>query len=132
MKMELQEPTIYEDKVAKEIVDAAYNVHRNLGPGLLESIYELCLLHELKKRQLTVESQKKIPILYDGVILDTELRLDMLVGDAVVVELKAVEAMLPVYEAQLLTYLKLTGKRLGLLINFNVPLIKNGIKRRIL
>lgn len=130
--MEFQEVSREVDAIAKEIVDAAFNVHRNLGPGLLESVYEICLMHELNKRNLDVEKQKRIPVLYDGVRLDTDLRLDMLVENKVVVELKAVETMLPVYEAQLLTYLKLTGKRLGLLINFNVPLIKYGIKRRIL
>src|SRR5439155_23054915 len=103
--------------------------HRALGPGLLESVYELCLVHELTKRGLKVERQVSLPVVYDSIRLDAGLRLDIVVEDSVVVELKAVESMLPVHTAQLLTYLKLTGHRLGLLINFNVPLIKDGIHR---
>jgi GxxExxY protein len=120
------------DAVAQKIVDAAYTVHKALGPGLLESVYETCLVHELKKRGLAVQQQVVLPVYYDGIRLDAGLRLDVLVNEAVVVELKAVEYLLPVHEAQLLTYLKLTGYRLGLLINFNVPLIKQGIKRKAL
>lgn len=115
--------------VAQQIVAAAFAVHSALGPGLLESVYEICLTHELVKRGLTVERQTTLPVVYDGLRLDAGLRLDLVVGDCVIVELKAVEAVLPVHKAQLLTYLKLTGHRLGLLINFNVPLIKNGIQR---
>ena len=117
------------DEVAKEIVDSAFKVHRELGPGLLESVYEVCLAHELAKRGLDVRRQVKFPVLYDGERLDAGLRLDLLVEDRVIVEIKAVESHKPLFEAQVLTYLKLTQKRLGLLINFNVPLIKNGIKR---
>jgi GxxExxY protein len=120
------------DLLAKTVVDAAFKVHSALGPGLMESVYEICLAHELKKRGLKFQTQAAFPVVYDGVRLDTGLRLDVLVEDQLVVELKAVETMLPVFEAQLLTYLKLTGKRLGLLINFNVPKIKEGIKRIIL
>ncbi|HZU52514.1 MAG TPA: GxxExxY protein [Holophagaceae bacterium] len=115
-----------------EIVDAAFKVHSSLGPGLLESVYEVCLVHELEKRGLDVVRQIKVPIEYDGRRLDSGLRLDLLVADAVVVELKAVEQVLPVHKAQLLSYLRLTGKPVGLLINFHVPLIKDGIQRMVL
>jgi GxxExxY protein len=118
--------------VAREVVDAALVVHRKLGPGLMERVYEQCLLHELMKRRLHVERQLEIPISYDGMQLDMGLRLDLLVSRCLIVELKSVEDVLPIHKAQLLTYLKLTGYRLGLLINFNVPLLKNGIKRVIL
>lgn len=111
------------------MVDAAFAVHKTLGPGLLESVYEVCLAHELEKRRLTVVRQVTVPVLYDGVRLEAGLRLDLVVEDCVVVELKAVEALLPVHTAQVLTYLKLSGHRLALLINFNVPLIRDGIKR---
>ncbi len=117
------------DDVARVVVDAAFKVHTTLGPGLLENVYEVCLDHELSKRGLKTERQVSLPVIYDGENLDAGLRLDLLVEDCLVVELKAVEAMLPVHKAQLLTYLKLTSHRLGLLINFNVPLIKDGIKR---
>lgn len=120
------------NRVAKHVVDAAYAVHSKLGPGLLESVYEVCLAHELRKRGLTVESQLALPIDYDGIRLEAALRLDVLVERSVVVELKAAEALLPVHTAQVLTYLKLTGHRLGLLINFNVPLIRDGINRIVL
>jgi GxxExxY protein len=117
------------DRVARDIVDSAFAVHKALGPGLLESVYEACLAHEPKKRDLKVERQVTLPVVYDNLRLDAGLRLDLVVNDCVIVELKAVEKMNPLFEAQLPTYLKLTGKRLGLLINFNVPLIKQGIKR---
>jgi len=117
------------DQIAKIIVDAAFRVHTALGPGLLESVYEQCLCHELRKRKVHFQSQVNLPIAYDDIRIDSGLRLDLLVDDQVVVELKAVERLLPLFEAQLLTYLKLSGKRLGLLINFNVPVIRNGIRR---
>src|SRR5437867_12184284 len=117
------------DEIAKAVVDAAYAVHRALGPGLLESVYEICLVHELAKRGLNVDRQVSLPVVYDTVRLDAGLRLDLVVEQQSVIELKAVEALLPVHEAQLLTFLKLSGRRLGLLINFNVPLIKQGIRR---
>ncbi|MDZ7661921.1 GxxExxY protein [Thiohalophilus sp.] len=120
------------DKIAKEVVDSAFHVHKSLGPGLLESVYEACMLHELQKRGMKVESQKTISVIYDGLKIDAGLRLDLLVEDEVVVELKSVETILPVHDSQLLSYLKLANKRLGLLINFNVPVIKDGIRRRIL
>ena len=120
------------DRIAKEVVDAAFKVHSTLGPGLLESIYEICLAHELSKRRLKFQTQVAFPIVYDGVHLDAGLRIDLLVENQLIVELKAVETMLPVFEAQVLTYLKLTMMRLGLLINFNVPKIKDGIRRIVL
>lgn len=120
------------NRVAKQVVDAAFTVHSRLGAGLLESVYEACLIHELKKRRLNVLSQVEIPVLYDNIRLEVGFRIDLLVEQQVIVELKAVEAVAPVHKAQLLTYLKLSGHRLGLLINFNVPLIKDGIQRLVL
>jgi GxxExxY protein len=117
------------DRIGKAVVDSAFRVHAELGPGLLESIYEACLAHEIAKRDLSVKRQTALPIVYDGMSFDGGLRLDLLVGDAVVVEVKSVERMLPVFEAQILSYLKLAKLRLGYLINFNVPLIRDGIKR---
>ena len=117
------------EAVAAAIVDAALQVHRALGPGLLESFYETCLCHELAKRGIAFERQRSWPIIYDSIRLHAGLRIDLLVAGKVIVELKAVEQTIPLFEAKLLTYLKLTGLRVGLLINFNVALIKNGIKR---
>ncbi|HEV8002073.1 MAG TPA: GxxExxY protein [Planctomycetaceae bacterium] len=117
------------EDVARQIVDGALSVHRALGPGLLESVYEVCLCHELHLRGIAFQSQLPLPVVYKGMRLETEVRIDLMVEDCVLVELKCVETMSPIFDAQLLTYLKLTGKRLGLLINFNVPLLKNGIKR---
>ena len=107
------------DGVATEIVDSAYKVHAALGPGLLESVYEECLAHELKQRGLSVRRQVPVPVVYDELRLNTGFRLDLLVANLVIVEVKAVEKLIPLFEAQLLTYLKLADKRLGLLINFN-------------
>ena len=121
-----------EERIGKEIVDCAYKVHYNLGPGLLEKIYETCFCHELSKKGLKFLSQVSVPVKYDGLIFNEGFRIDVLIEDKVICELKAVNEMNPVYETQVLTYLKLTNKRLGFLINFNVPLIKNGIKRFIL
>jgi GxxExxY protein len=120
------------EAVAKVVVDAAFKVHRILGPGLLESVYVTCLAHELKTRGLKVATGVKVPIVYEGATLDADLRLDLLVEDLVIVEAKSVEKMIPVFEAQSLTYLKLLRLRLCLLINFNVVLFKDGIKRIIL
>lgn len=117
------------ERAARVTVDAAIKVHRVLGPGLVEAVYEVCLAHELRRRGLSVETQVPFPVVYEDIRLDAGLRLDMLVEGRLIVELKAVEKMNPIFEAQLLTYLKLTGKRLGLLINFNVPLVKDGIRR---
>ncbi|HYG88684.1 MAG TPA: GxxExxY protein [Azospirillum sp.] len=120
------------NRITGTIIDCAYAIHSTLGPGLLESVYEACLAHELGKRGLAAKRQIIIPIVYDGLEFDEGFRIDLLVGDAVVVELKAVERLLPVHEAQLLTYLKLTRRRVGLLINFNTPRIKEGIRRFVL
>ena len=120
------------DVVAKAVVDAAFKVHSTLGPGLLETVYEACLVHELHRRGLRVETQVALPIEYDGFKLDAALRLDLLVEDQLIVELKAVESLLPIHTAQMMTYLKLSQRRLGLLINFYVPRIKDGIRRIIL
>lgn len=117
------------NETSGEIVDAAMKVHSVLGPGLLESAYEACLKHELLKRGLTVASQVMLPVQYDGVAIDAGYRIDLLVEAAVVIELKAVEKVVPIHEAQLLTYLKLSGNKLGLLLNFNVLHMKDGIKR---
>jgi GxxExxY protein len=117
------------DEIASEIVDAAFGVHAALGPGLLESVYEIRVLHELNKRGLKAERQVSLPVVYDNLRLDAGLRLDLVGEHRVVVELKAVEALLPVHKAQVLTYLKLSGHRLGLLVNLNSALIKHGIQR---
>jgi GxxExxY protein len=130
--MEFKPVSEKEDKVAKQIVDAAYAVHKNLGPGLLENIYEVCFCHELSKHGIKYQRQVAIPLIYDGIKFDEGLRLDVLVEDLVICELKAVDVILPVYRAQLISYLKLTNRRLGFLINFHVPLIKDGIQRLIL
>jgi len=119
------------EKVAKVTLDAAYKVHSQLGPGLLESVYETCLAHELKQAGLDVQTQIALPVLYDGIKIDTAYRIDMIVENCVVVEIKAVDQMSPLFQAQLLTYLKLSGYRLGYLINFNVPRLRNGIQRLI-
>ena len=117
------------DITARAIVDSAFAVHSTLGPGLLESVYEQCLVQELQARALRVARQIALPIQYRDLRIDGGLRMDVVVNDLVVVEIKAIERLLPIHEAQLLTYLRLSNKRLGLLINFNVPLIKDGIRR---
>ncbi|AFH50117.1 Hypothetical protein IALB_2414 [Ignavibacterium album JCM 16511] len=119
------------ERIAKLIVESAYAVHKNLGPGLLEKIYEICFCHELNKRGLKYKRQIDIPIVYDNLTFDEGLRLDVLVEDKIICEIKAVDLVNPVWEAQILSHLKLTGKRLGFLINFNVVNIGNGIKRYI-
>jgi len=118
-----------EESIGKAVVEAVYAVHSALGPSLLENVYEVCFCHELGKRRLAFQRQVKVPIIYDGLKFDEGLRLDVLIEDSVICELKAAERYNHVFLAQILTQLKLTGKRLGYLINFNVPLIKNGIKR---
>ena len=120
------------DKITHEILDSAYKVHSALGPGFLESAYKTCLVYELKKKGFKVEVEKPIPLVYEEIKLDCGYRLDILVEDAVIVELKSVECFTEVHTAQVLTYLKLTNKHLGLLINFNTKSLKNGIKRLIL
>jgi GxxExxY protein len=118
-----------EETIGKQVVNAAFKVHKALGPGLLEKVYEVCLSHELRKEGLKVDRQLDIPIVYDGIIFDEGLRLDLLVENKIIIELKAVDIINPVWEAQIISHLMLTGKRLGFLINFNVPLIKDGIRR---
>ena len=118
--------------LSASIVGAALKVHKALGPGLLESVYERCLCHELTCRGVPFQSQVALPVLYEGIRIDSGLRIDMIVGGRIIVELKAAEIMHPVYTAQILTYLKLTGLRLGMLVNFNVPMIRDGIRRIIL
>ena len=113
------------------VIGAAMDVHRELGPGLLESVYEACLIHELRLRNIKCESQINIPIIYKGQEIAKDFRIDVLVEDKIIIELKSVEKLLPIHEVQLVTYLKLSNKKLGLLINFNVPVLKDGIKRRI-
>jgi GxxExxY protein len=117
------------ENIGKVIVNAAYKIHKELGPGLLEKVYEICLAYEVSKEGIEVLRQLDIPIVYDGITFSEGLRLDLLVGGEVIVEVKAIDLVNPVWEAQILSHLKLTGKQLGFLINFNVPLIKNGIKR---
>jgi len=118
-----------EEDIARKIVDAAYSVHKNLGPGLLEKVYEVCFCHELSKRGLKYQRQVDIPIEYDGLIFEEGLRADVFVEELVICELKAVDVVNLVWEAQIISHLKLIKKRLGFLINFNVPIIKKGIKR---
>ena len=118
-----------ENEIASHIVDAAYKIHTRFGPGLLESVYEALLTHELKKCGLRVETQKPIPVIYEDIRLEIGFRADLVVEDKVIVEIKSVETIAPVHKKQLLTYLRLTDKRLGLLINFGENLIKDGITR---
>jgi GxxExxY protein len=118
-----------EEFIGKMIVDAAYKLHLALGPGLLEKVYEICFFHELKKKGISLQRQVDIPIIYDGIEFSEGLRLDVLADNLVICELKAVDMVNPVWQAQILSHLKLTGKHLGYLINFNFPLIKDGIKR---
>ena len=112
-----------------QILDAAYQVHSEMGPGLLESVYQYCLADELRSRNICIEEQSPVPLCYKGKNLNKDFRIDILVEREIIIEIKAVEFILPVHEAQIISYLKLTNKKLGILINFNVPLIKNGFKR---
>jgi len=121
-----------EEWIAKQIVDIAINIHKQLGPGLLESVYAKCFYYELSKREIIFEREKQVPIIYNDLIIDDGLRLDCLVDNLVIIEFKAQENYHPVWEAQLMSYLKLTNKRLGFLLNFHVPLMKDGIKRIIM
>jgi GxxExxY protein len=131
--VEISQPSerVERDPRTEPVIGAAIEVHKQLGPGLLESTYEECLCHELHLRGIQFQRQLDLPVLYKGLKLDCGYRLDLLVEDTVVVELKALEQILPVHEAQLLTYLRLAQKSVGLLINFNVPLLKDGIRRRV-
>jgi GxxExxY protein len=117
------------DEISRRIIGAAIDVHRHLGPGLLESAYQSCLAFELKQLGLKVEEQKSLPVVYKQVKLDCGYRLDFVVEDKIIVEIKAIEQLLPIHEAQLLSYLRLAKKRVGLLMNFHVPVLKNGLKR---
>jgi len=121
------------DRIGREIVDSAYRVHKELGPGLLEAVYEECMIYDLRRKGLVVEEQIFLPIEFDGKVLArNKLRIDLLVEGEVIVENKAVAEMNPLFQSQLLTYLKISKKRLGYLINYNVPLIKNGIQRMVI
>jgi GxxExxY protein len=119
------------NQITSRIIAAAIEVHRNLGPGLLESVYHTCLLYELRLAGLKVESEKKIAVVYKGILMECSYVLDLLVDGIVIVELKCLEMVLPVHEAQLMTQLKLANKPVGLLLNFNVPVMKDGITRKI-
>ncbi len=121
-----------EERIGKAVVNAAYIIHKEFGPGLLEKVYEVCFCHVLKEKGFRVKRQMDIPITFDGIRFEEGLRIDVMVNDLVICELKALENVNPVWEAQLLSHLKLTNKRLGYLINFNVPLIKTGIKRMVI
>lgn len=118
-----------ENDISKIVVDCAFKVHKTLGPGLLESTYEACLFHEILKRELFAEQQKTLPVSYGELQIECGYRIDIIVEKSLILELKCVEKILPVHQAQLMTYLKLSKIKTGLLINFNVPLIKDGIKR---
>ncbi|MDR3441126.1 GxxExxY protein [Telmatospirillum sp.] len=120
------------EEFGQQVVDSAFKVHKELGPGLLESVYETCMLRELSKRGVSARRQVPVPIVYDGETLDAALKLDLLVGGEIIVEIKAVEKIIPLHQAQLLTYLRLSQKRLGFLINFNVKLIRDGVRRLVL
>lgn len=117
------------EAIAKIVVDAMIHVHRSLGPGLLESTYQVCLAYELKKRGIRVQCEVLLPVQYDRITIDAGYRIDMLVEDVIIIENKAVQELLPIHKAQLLTYLKLSGVKLGFLLNWNVQLMKDGINR---
>jgi GxxExxY protein len=121
--------TLSFNELTERVIGSCIEIHRSLGPGLLESAYEECLCHELSAAHIGFERQKPLPVRYKGVKLDCGYRLDLVVEQKLIIELKAIEQLLPIHEAQLLTYLKLSGLTLGLLINFNVPVLKSGIKR---
>ena len=117
------------NEITRQILDASITVHKIMGPGLMESVYELCLKKELEIRGLSVHNQVPIPLIYKGLLLSKEFKIDLLVEQSVIVELKSVQVLLPVFDAQIISYLKLVNKKVGLLINFNVPLLKDGFKR---
>lgn len=119
------------NELSREIIEACIEVHKELGPGLLESVYEICLISVLQKKKLKVQSQVSLPVVFKGEKLKKEFIIDLLIEDKIIVELKSLEVILPVHEAQLVSYLMLADKKLGLLINFNVPLLVKGIKRKI-
>ncbi len=117
------------NRLSKEILDSAITVHKEMGPGLLESVYEYCLISELRSRGIKAEGQVYLPLYYKGVELDKDFRINIIVEDEIVIEVKAKDVLLPVHEAQIISYLKLADKRLGFLINFNVSLLKDGFRR---
>lgn len=117
------------NEISGKVIESAIKVHKALGPGMLEGAYQVCLTHELSKGGYRVESEVPMPIVYDGIKLSSGYRIDLLVEDSVIVELKAIERLMPVHEAQLLSYLRMSDKRLGLLINFNVKLLRDGLRR---
>ena len=117
------------EKLARQVVESGYRVHKELGPGLLESVYLFCLTEELRIRKIFVQNEVFLPLHYKGILLNKDFRLDLLVENEIIIEVKAVESLLPVHQAQIISYLKLADKRLGFLINFNVPLLKDGIRR---
>lgn len=121
--------TEVEEFLCKQIVDCAYKVHSKLGPGLLEKIYEVCFCHELGKQDIPFRRQVQLPIMYDGLVFDEGLKLDVLVDDKIICEFKAVEIVNPLWQAQVISHLKLTGLHVGFVINFNVPIMKNGFRR---
>ena len=123
---------LYEENLTRQIIGAAIEVHRYLGPGLLESVYEECLCRELELRNLAFERQKSLPLEYKGMSLNCGYRVDIMVGNSVILELKCVESIAPVHEAQLLTYLRLSGRKVGLILNFYATVMKDGIKRLVL
>ncbi|WP_025226523.1 GxxExxY protein [Fimbriimonas ginsengisoli] len=120
------------NQITREVISAAIAVHQTLDPGLLESVYEACLAHELRSRGIAFRQQVGLPVIYGEIRLEAGLRLDLLVEELVIIEIKAVDALNPIHDAQLLTYLKLSGRRLGLLINFNVVVLKQGLRRVVL
>lgn len=119
------------EAIGKVVVNAAFKVHKELGPGLLEKVYEICLAHQIQKDGVSVTRQVNVPIVFDGLNFEEGLRIDLVAGEKVIVEVKAVDIINPVWEAQVISYLKMTGMQLGFVINFHVPLIKNGIRRLI-
>ncbi len=123
---------LIEEELTEQIIGAFIEVHKELGPGLLESAYEICVCHELELRGFTVRREVPLPVVYKGIKLDCGYRIDLIVNDKVVIEIKTVDKLIPVHEAQLLTYLKLSGIRIGLLVNFHSSVIRNSIKRMIL
>ena len=117
------------ERLSHEILDSPLSVHKEMGPGLLESVYQYCLVQELRSRNIYIQEQIAVPLYYKGQILEKDFRLDLLVAEEIIIEIKAVEILLPVHQAQIISYLKLADKRLGFLINFNVPLLKSGFRR---
>ena len=131
-KLQTKVTTMEFDRLSREIIGSAIEVHKALGPGLLESTYEECLTYELRNKGLMVVKQKPVPVIYKNIYLECGYRLDILVNNEIIVEIKSVDALIPVHEAQILTYMKLSNINIGLLINFNVTILKNGLKRYVM